>query len=80
MWPEFIPIETRGMSVITALFILGLIIAWAYLNARVSNLKDCVDSSRELLTKIKVDIAELNAYSKVHWEDIREIKELIRRK
>jgi len=79
MWPEFIPIEFRGMSIITAMFVLAIAIAIMYLNDRIRGLHECVNNTRDTLKNIQISIARIEAYSKTHYEDIKELKELLRK-
>lgn len=68
MWPEFVPVEFRGISIITAL-ILFFVIMWIRdLTMKVKCLDKC-------LNEIKVSLGQISVYSKEQREDIREIKE-----
>lgn len=78
VWPEFIPIEMRGMSVITALFMIGIVISLVYLYGRISAMKTCLDNTKKVLTEIRISMTKIETWSETHYEDIKEIKEILR--
>jgi len=67
MWDSFVPIEYEGMSIITALILFGVVLWVTYIWSKLNCLSQC-------MTDIKVTLGVLEAYSKEHKEDIREIK------
>lgn len=72
MWPDFIPIEYHGMSVITAMIVFMLIIVIVHLWTRTSCLQ-------EMVQEVKISLAKQEAYQKAQYEDIKEIKDILRR-
>ena len=77
MWPEFVPIECRGVSIITALILFGVI---AYLikgHKRIDELWEYMATRDDILTDIRVSLGEIKTNNRNHFNQIKEIKDLI---
>ena len=86
MFPEFIPIELRGMSVITALVFFFMFIGWgsyfwwdrrehSHVNHKVINVDDKVDLLFSKFDGANEDISEMKA----HMSGIHEAVEWIKK-
>lgn len=77
MWSQFVPIEIRGMSIITGLILMGVIaiggLMMRYQAQRVKALEDNLLRLTECLMNLKKVAASLEVYSKTHENSIHTI-------
>ena len=78
IWPDFIPVEMKGMSIVSALCITGVCIALLYLQRRICAMENCFHEMKKTLVDLQVTMKEIETWSRAHYESIKEIKEILR--
>jgi len=78
IWPDFIPVEMRGMSIVSALCVTGICIALLYLQRRICAMESCIHEVKKTLVDLRVTMKKIETWSHAHHEDIQEIREILR--